>query len=113
MTIQRSAADKPLALGPQMRRDQDDFGGEYPKARLGQTGELAAVEVVIGKQSRQVLDDVIAPALDRAEGVDPVGIVGIHVPQRLRVAIVERLQQRPADRFLVRTAVATATRTTG
>jgi hypothetical protein len=68
----------------------------------GAPAKLAPVEVVVGEQAPQVLHDVVASAFDRAEGVDPVRVVRVHPEQRFRIAIVERLQQRLADRFLIR-----------
>jgi hypothetical protein len=102
--VKCSAADQALTFDPQVCRYQNHLRRQHPETGLGRTLGFAAVEVVVGEQAGEVVDDLLAPAFDRAEGVDPIGVIGIHRVQRLRVAFTEARQQRQkrlADRLLV------------
>jgi hypothetical protein len=86
-------------------REGSHFGSRRLETGLRWTGELAAIEIVIPEQTPQVVHDFVASALDRAEGVDPIGVSRVHLLQGLRVAVLERRQQRQqraADCFLIR-----------
>ena len=80
----------PATPWPLIRRCADTrtpSGVKTRKAGLGRALGVAAVEVVVGERTGEVTDDRLAPAFDRAKGVDPVSAVGIHRVQRLRVPV--------------------------
>jgi hypothetical protein len=79
VAIDRSAADQPLPSDVQMCGDQHYFPGQHPEAGFRRTGEFAAVEIVVGEEPLQILDDFVAAAPDGPERVDPVGVVGVDV----------------------------------
>ncbi len=92
--LDHAAADQLLALDDQVCGDEHDVGREDAHAHVGRRLQLTGIEVVVGEEPAQVLDDLRTAALHRAERVHPVGIRAVDVGELVGRARLETAEQR-------------------
>jgi hypothetical protein len=98
------APDQLLPGDPEVHRDQHDVRREHPEGQLGRSFDDAGIEVLVGEQTTDILDDLGSALLHASERVDPVGGVAVDADQRVRVAVHESRPQRferAHDGFLI------------
>jgi hypothetical protein len=72
-----------------MRGYGDYLRGEHFHGGLRGSFHGARIEVVVGEESTQVLDDLVPTLLYRSKGIRPIGVSGVNADECFGVSLPE------------------------